>query len=101
VPALLVAGDDPRGDLEALADRAAALLRLAQRAAELVAEPRLLGPVMPAEGLEVRPSLAGDVGAVEQAFPRAELDEVLATTSARLFGLPPVLAGPSGEDPAR
>jgi aminocarboxymuconate-semialdehyde decarboxylase len=44
---------------------------------------------------------ASNLAAVEQAFPRAELDEVLATTSVRLFGLPPVLAGPSGEDPAR
>src|SRR5690606_17044132 len=61
VPALVVAGDHAARRLEHLADRAAAYLRLAQAAAELVGEPRMLGPVMPAEGLVVRRAVGGDL----------------------------------------
>ena len=57
VPAVQVAGHHAAGGLKALADGAAALLRLAQLAAELVAQPRVLRPVVPAERLVMRPAL--------------------------------------------
>ena len=60
VPALLVSGRHAARRLETLADRAAALLGLAQRAAELVRHPRVLGPVVPAIGLEMRALFRSD-----------------------------------------
>jgi len=61
VPALLVAGDHPRGGLEALAHGAPALLRLAEAAAELIGEPRVLRPVMPPVRLVVGQPILGDL----------------------------------------
>ena len=54
MPALLVAGDHAAGGQEAFADGAAALLGLAQAAAELVASSRDARPMMPAVRLVVR-----------------------------------------------
>src|SRR5688572_13627493 len=51
VPALGVAGLHAARRLEHLAHRAAALLRLAERAAELVGHEEVLGPVMPPKRL--------------------------------------------------
>ncbi len=54
VPALFVTGDHARRRLEAFADRAAALLRLAQPAPKLVGHHRIVRPLLPAEWLVVR-----------------------------------------------
>jgi hypothetical protein len=53
-PALGVVGDDLAAGLEHLADGAAAFLGLAQPAPELVGEPEVVVPVVPAERLEAR-----------------------------------------------
>src|SRR3981081_4510834 len=54
VPALVVARLHAARGLEAFAYRAAALLRLAERAAELVRHEEVLRPVVPAERLRRR-----------------------------------------------
>ena len=51
VPALFVAGDHAAGGKETLGDGAAALLRFAKSAAELIAHPRIFRPMVPAVGL--------------------------------------------------
>ena len=61
VPAFVVAGDHAACRLEDFADRAAAFLRLAETAAELVGEPGMLRPVMPAERLVMRRAVGGDL----------------------------------------
>ena len=61
VPALQVAGDHARSRLQHLADRAAAFLGFAEAAAELIGEPGMLRPVMPAERLVMRPTVRGDL----------------------------------------
>ena len=59
VPALLVARNHPRGRLEALADCAAAFLRLPQPAPELIRHPRMQRPLLPAIRLVVRRDIRG------------------------------------------
>src|SRR5262249_27575587 len=54
MPAFLVAGDHPARGQEAFGARAAAFLRLPERAPELIAHPRMLRPVVPAERLVMR-----------------------------------------------
>ena len=60
VPALEVAGDHAGRGLECFADAAAAFLRLAETAAELVGEPGMIGPMMPSERLVMGTALSGD-----------------------------------------
>ena len=60
VPGLLVAGDHATRGEETFAHRAAAFLRLAQCAAELVGQPGVFGPVVPAIGLVVGLPVGGD-----------------------------------------
>ena len=66
VPALVVAGRHAARGQKALADGTAALLGLAQGAAELIGHPGMLGPVMPAVGFVVRPP--GFVDPVDRLF---------------------------------
>ncbi len=75
VPGLVVTRDHARGGQEALADGAAAFLRFAEPPAELVGEPGVLRPVMPAVRLVVSLLVVGDLG-----------DDVV-------FGQRPVVAG--------
>src|SRR5262249_121008 len=60
VPRLRVAGNHPSAGLQAFAAGAAPLLGLAEPPPELVREPRMLGPVMPAERLVMRRAVVGD-----------------------------------------
>src|SRR4030095_4218710 len=61
VPALLVARDHARRGEEALADGAAAFLGLPQAAPELVGQPGVFGPVVPAVWLVVGLLVLGDL----------------------------------------
>ena len=60
VPALEIARNHPRSRLHDFADAAAALLGFAQAATELVGEPGMLRPVMPAERLVMRAAIRGN-----------------------------------------
>jgi hypothetical protein len=60
VPALGVARDDARRGLEDFADSAPALLSLPEPAPELVGEPRMLRPMVPAVRLIVGPAIGRD-----------------------------------------
>jgi hypothetical protein len=84
VPALQVSRHDARGDHEAFADAAPAFLRLAQPAAELVGEPGMLRPVVPAVGLVVRQAVRRHlldqvVLAEDSGFRRSQCGILLAT----------------------
>jgi hypothetical protein len=61
VPAFQVARDHARPGLHHFADATAALLSLAQAATELIGEPRMLRPMVPAERLVVRAALCGNL----------------------------------------
>ena len=54
VPAFQIARDHPRSRHQDLADRASAFLRLTETAPELIREPGMLRPVMPAERFVMR-----------------------------------------------
>ena len=60
VPAFQIARDHPRSRLHNLADAAAALLGLAQAATELVGQPGMFRPMVPAERLVMRTAIGGD-----------------------------------------
>src|ERR1700704_4873183 len=60
MPAFEIAGDHPGSRLHHLADAAAALLRLAEAAAELIGKPGMLRPMMPAERLVMRTAIGCD-----------------------------------------
>src|SRR5262249_49455849 len=62
VPGLVVPRDHARGGQEALAHGAPAFLRLADAAAKLIRQPRVLGPVVPTKGLVVGLLVGGDLG---------------------------------------
>ncbi len=61
VPAFQIARDHARSRHQDFADRAAAFLGLSETAPELVGEPRMLRPVMPAERLVMRAAIGGDL----------------------------------------
>ena len=54
VPAFKISGNHAAGGLEHLTDRTSTLLGFAQTAAELIRQPRVLWPVVPAVGLVMR-----------------------------------------------
>src|SRR6476661_4434951 len=60
VPALLIAWYHSARRLEALADRAPALLCFAKTATKLIGQPRMLRPMMPAVRFEMRLPVFGD-----------------------------------------
>ena len=60
MPAFVVAGNHAGRGLEDLAHRAAAFLCFPEAAAELIREPGMLGPVMPAVGLVVGLAVLGN-----------------------------------------
>jgi hypothetical protein len=60
MPTFLVAGNHPACRLEDFADRPAALLRFAETAPELVGEPRVFRPMVPAIWLVMREPILRD-----------------------------------------
>ena len=61
VPAFQIARNHPRSRLHHLADAAAAFLGFAKAAAELICQPGMFRPVMPAERLVMRTAIGGDL----------------------------------------
>jgi hypothetical protein len=90
IPALLVARNHTAGGEEAFRHGAAAFLGLAQRAPELIAEPRMLRPMMPAKWLIMRFGAIGDL--IDQqlfghySLPTRAPDDTGAQESQRIFG---------------
>ena len=60
MPTLEIAGDHAGCREEHFADGAAALLSFAQASAELVGEPGMFGPMVPAHGLVVSATVGSD-----------------------------------------
>jgi hypothetical protein len=61
VPTFQITRNHPRSRLHYLADAAAPFLGFAKAATELISQPRMFRPVMPAERLVMRTAISGDL----------------------------------------